>query len=157
VELIRRFTPEQYAGALEAWAFLGLEGKHPEFSSPFGDVFLQAEDGWWFLDVVAGKLTREWASTADLEAALNSADGQEQFLMSGLAAVAEQLGLTPAESQVLAFTVPPSLGGPVDPSNLEVSDMEVTVNVYGQIQEQTRDLPPGTQISGFTIGDGPAG
>ena len=153
VELIRRFTPEQYASALEEWAFLGLEGKQPSFSSPFGDVFLEASDGWWFLDVMSGTLTREWASAEDLQAALNSADGQDRYLMAGLARLAADQGFAPGENQILAFKIPPMLGGPMNSENLEVSDMVVTLDIQGQIYAQTRDLPPGTPISGFTIAD----
>jgi hypothetical protein len=151
MELIRRFTPEQYASALEAWEFLGLGGKQPAFSSAFGEVFLESADGWWFLDIMGGTLTREWATLAELEATLNTAEGQDRFLMAGLVQAAADLGLVPGETEVLAFRVPPMLGGPISPENLEVSDMEVTVDVHGQIHEQTRDLPPGTPITGFTI------
>lgn len=137
--------------ALDAWAFLDLGAKQPSFSSPFGDVFLESAVGWWFLDVVGGKLTREWQSGAELEAALNTPDGQDTYLMAGLASVADSIGLRPGADQVLSFVVPPVLGGAVHPDNLEVSDMVVTVDVYGQIHEQTRDLPDGTSIDGFTI------
>lgn len=152
MEIIRRFTSEQYAGALDAWEFLGLDGKQPTFSSPFGDVFLQSADGWWFLDILGGTLTREWASADELQAALNTPEGQDRFLMTGLAQVAADLALVPDDSQVLSFVVHPMLGGTLTAENLEVSDMVVSVNLFGQIHEQTRDLPPGTPVTGFTIG-----
>jgi hypothetical protein len=153
MELIRRFTREQYASALQEWAFLGLEGKQASFSSPFGDVFLEAADGWWFLDIMSGTLTREWASAAEMQAALNTVDGQDRYLMAGLVRAAADRGFAPGENQILAFKIPPMLGGPMTPDNLEVSDMVVTVDIHGQIHEQTRDLPPGTPIAGFTIAD----
>ena len=59
---LRRFPPALYADALESWTFLDLADKRPLFTSPFGDVFLQTESGFWFLDVIAGDLTRLWSS-----------------------------------------------------------------------------------------------
>jgi hypothetical protein len=42
MEAIRRFEGDTLRTALESWAWVGLEGKTPLFTSPFGDVFLQA-------------------------------------------------------------------------------------------------------------------
>ncbi|UTT63839.1 T6SS immunity protein Tdi1 domain-containing protein [Microcella humidisoli] len=148
---MRRFTGEQYARALESWAFLDLAGKKPSLSSPFGDIFFESEDGWWFLDIVGGNLTRDWSSGAELQAALNTRDGQDNYLMVELATAATGLNLHPGEDEILSFTVPPMLGGPLSADNVEVSDMVVSVNLYGQIHEQTRNLPPGTPIAGINI------
>lgn len=152
MELIRRFSTEQYGGALGAWGFLGLDGKVPSFSSAFGDVFFETRDGWWFLDILGGTLTREWDSAVDLQAALNTPEGQDRFLMVELVEAASGGGLEPSATEILAFTVPPMLGGALTPENVEVSDMVVTVDLYGQIHDQIRDLPPGTPITGFTLG-----
>jgi len=151
VELIRRFTEEQYTSALESWGFLDLEGKKPSFSSPFGDVFFDSEDGFWFLDVLGGKLTRNWHSGAKLQAALNTRDGQDNYLMVALATAANELNLHPGDHEILSFALPPMLGGPLTVDNVEVSDMVVSVNLYGQIHEQTRKLPPGTPIAGVSL------
>lgn len=150
MEIIRRFTSDQYAAALESWRFLGIDGMTPLFTSPFGDIFLEAPDGGvWFLDILGGTVKREWDSLGDLQAAVNSTELQDQFLMLGLAGAAASLGVVPGESQILSFVVPPMLGGVIDPTNLEVSDMVVTVNLFGQIHEQIKDLPPGTPIAGI--------
>lgn len=151
MELIRRFTESQYASALESWAYLGLEGKQPSFSSAFGDVFFESADGWWFLDIVGGKLSRDWPSGAELQAALNKREGQDNYLMVELATAAAGRGLRPGGDHILSFVVPPMLGGPLTADNTEVSDMVVAVNLYGQIHHQIRDLPPGTPIAGIGI------
>src|SRR5206468_3529367 len=52
VELIKRFTSDQYEQALESWQWLDLAGKTPMFTSLFGDVFFSSGDGCWFLDSV---------------------------------------------------------------------------------------------------------
>jgi hypothetical protein len=76
VQLTRTFTPEQYAMATESWAWLGLAGKTPLFTSAFGDVFFKAADGFWWLDTVEGTLSRPWRTADELRAALNSAERQ---------------------------------------------------------------------------------
>lgn len=57
VELLRSFTPEQYAEGLSDWAWLGLDDLAPVAATSFGDVFLQGRGGLWFLDTVEGALT----------------------------------------------------------------------------------------------------
>ncbi|WP_433650977.1 hypothetical protein ACQP2C_32125 [Micromonospora zamorensis] len=45
MELTKQFSEQQYARALESWAWLDLAGKAPRFTSLFGDVFLESADG----------------------------------------------------------------------------------------------------------------
>lgn len=151
VEPIRRFPIDVYAAALESWSFLDLAGKQPLFTSPFGDVFLQSADGFWFLDVVGGELNHRWATEQDFSECLNSRAGQDEYLMIGLATAAEEAGLKPSASEVYDFTIPPVLGGVTELSNVARSDFVVALNLTGQIHSQVRDLPPGTPISGVSL------
>jgi hypothetical protein len=151
MELIRSFSDEQYAGALESWTFLDLDGKVPVFTSPFGDVFFEAADGFWYLDSLEGTLERPWATAEELQAGLNTEDGQDQYLLAGLAIGAANQGVVPSADQVYSFEVPPQLGGEITLDNVEVLDFVVSLNILGQIHSQIRDLPPGTPISGITI------
>jgi hypothetical protein len=106
MEPIRRFSFEDYAAALESWSFLELSGKRPLFTSPFGDVFLQSDDGFWFLDLVAGELSRRWETERDLSSSLNSRHGQDEYLMIELASQAESSAFTPAALRFTAFESP---------------------------------------------------
>ena len=153
MELTRTFTDEQYEGALESWTFLELDGKVPVFTSPFGDVCFQAADGFWWLDTLEGTLERPWASADELRESLNTEDGQDQYLLAGLAFGAANQGVVPGPDQVYSFRVPPQLGGEITLDNVEVLDFVVSLNILGQIVAQIRDLPPGTPISGITISD----
>ncbi|MDF2091025.1 hypothetical protein P0Y31_01595 [Knoellia sp. 3-2P3] len=156
MEAIRRFDGDTLRTALESWAWVGLEGKTPLFTSPFGDVFLQGSDGVWFLDRLEGALTREWASTEELQGVLNTPEGQDRYLLLGLAVAAHETGLVPGPTELYEFRLPPVLGAPVDVSNIQVMDMTVALHLSGQLHEQVKDLPPGTEISGFTYdGDTP--
>ena len=151
MEVIRRFSDDEYAQALKSWAWLGLGQLTPQFTSPFGDVFLESQSGWWFLDTMDGSLSEPWASQAELQAALNTSDGQHRYLLLPLAVEAEAAGLTPGGTEILSLTVPAVLGGELSVSNISVTEFVVSVNVAGQIHDQVRKLPPGTAISGVTI------
>jgi hypothetical protein len=136
--LTRTFTPDQYAHALESWQWLDVAGKQPVFATPFGDVVFQAADGFWWLDALGGELSRPWASAEAMQAELNTAEGQERYLLAGLAFAAERRGLVPDEDQVYGFLQPPALGGPVEAENVELVDFVVALNIAGQIHEQIR-------------------
>ena len=154
MELIRRFPADVVASALQDWGWLAdLSDKTPLVTSAFGDVFLQAPNGVWFLDTLEGKLTREWADVHELQEQLNTPGGQDRFLMAGVADDAYSAGLRPGDAQVLSFKVLPVLGGAIDVANLEIADLDVALSLTGQIHRQVKDLPPGTPISNVSIGE----
>ncbi|WP_146132852.1 T6SS immunity protein Tdi1 domain-containing protein [Knoellia remsis] len=154
MELIRRFPEQMLRSALADWAWVGdLDGGTPIATSAFGDVFLQRDDGVWYLDLVEGTFTRQWDSPEELQSALNTPEGQDRFLLAGLVSAAAERGLEPGPSEVLSFTVLPALGGALDVSNLEVADLDVALSMAGQLQRQVKDLPEGTAITGVSIGD----
>jgi hypothetical protein len=145
-QLYKTFTPQQYAEGLESWQWLDIAGKTPVFTSPFGSVFFESPHGVWFLDVVDGTLTHAWAGRAEAEAALATADVQQQYLMAGLAWAAHQQGMTLGPSQVYDLSHPPALGGSLTPDNLEPTDFVVSLNIAGQLHHQIKDLPPGAEV-----------
>ncbi len=151
VDLIRNFSRDEFSGALETWDWIEIGDRSPVFASPFGDVFFRAADGLWWLDTIEATLTRPWATAEELKAALNTAEGQDRYLLAGLAASAERQGIVPAARQVYGFKIAPVLGGQVAVSNVEVIDFVVSINILGQLHKQVRNLPPGTPITGVTI------
>lgn len=152
MELIRRFDDETFARGLADWQWLlGNRPLRPLAASLFGDVFLQGEDGIWFLDSLEGTLTLHWPDGQALQSVLNTEDGQDQFLLAGLAIGAHQRGIVPGPEQVFMFNTPPALGGEISADNVHAMDFVVAASISGQMAAQIKDLPPGTQISGFTI------
>lgn len=148
----KTFSDEQYAQALDSWSWLGLDGRKPLFASLFGDVFLAGRDGCWYLDTIEGTLTQPWASADELELELSTEQGQDRYLLGGLAAAAAARGLALDADQVYSFMPPPVLGGGVTIESVTVESFVMAVNIAGQIHEQVRDLPPGTQVTGVTLG-----
>lgn len=151
MEAVRRFSPKQYSDGLESWSFLKLKRKIPLFASPFGDVFLKARDGIWFLDTVGGSLKLICKSEADLQSLLNTEAGQGEYLMLELALAAEEAGVEVRGNEVYDFSVPPALGAPLNVGNISATDFVVKLNIAGQIHGQLRKMAPGTNISGVSI------
>ena len=151
MEPIKRFSPEQYEQALGSWSWLDLAGKTPQFASLFGDLFLESPEGWWYLDTIGGDLKQVWETGAEVQAALNTPEGQDTYLLLGLATEAERRGVSLAENEVYSLTPPPVLGGELDAANVSALDFVVAVDLAGQIHDQVRNLPPGTPISGINI------
>ncbi len=151
MQLTKTFHPDQFADALESWAWIGVEGKVPLMTSLFGHVFLQDGAGCWYLNVISGSLEQCWADVAELQTVLDSEAGQDEFLLGGLALAADRHGVQLDDHQVYDFTPPPALGGPFDVANISAADFVVTVNVLGQIHDQVRALRPGTKISRVTM------
>lgn len=149
---LRRFSPDVYARALEDWSWLiGDRTFEPVAASPFGDLFLRADDGVWFLDMLEGSLTLRWPDLASLQTELATLEGQDEFLMAGLAIAADAAGVTATASEVLMFKISPVIGGAIAVDNIETMSFVVASSISGQLHRQVKDLPPGTSISGITI------
>lgn len=156
MDLIRQFSPDLVGAALQDWIWLaGLGELSPLAVSAFGDVFLYGPDGVWFLDTIEGTLTREWDHPAALQDAINTPEGQDRYLLGGLVFAAHEAGIEPGANQVLSFKIPPILGGKCEVDNIEASDLVVALSLGGQIHQQVKALPPGTEISGFTLEERP--
>lgn len=154
MDLIRHFDVDTFARGLADWAWLLAERQiRPIAASLFGDVFFQADDGVWFLDSLEGTLTLQWATAQELQAALNTPEGQDQYLLGGIVQAAAAKGVVPGPDQVLIFSVHPALGGPISAENVETMDYVVASSICGQLRQQLKDLPPGTKITGISFGE----
>jgi hypothetical protein len=149
--LTKTFTPEVYARALESWSWIGVENKVPVLTSLFGDVFLQDAQGYWFLDSLEGTLTMVATTRDEMQTKLDTAEGQDNFLLGGLAMSAERLDILLKPDEVYDFKIPPVLGGKIGIDNIVTMDFVVSLNIAGQLHDQIRNLPPGTKIKGIQV------
>jgi hypothetical protein len=139
VLLTKTFAADEYARALTSWQWLGVQGKTPVLSSLFGDTFMQDADGYWFLDTLEGTLELTWSTRDELQADLDSEEGQDKYLMGAFAMNRTDAGMTLGPSDVYAFQVPPRLGGPIDLSNVTVMPFVVIMHILGQVHEQVNE------------------
>ncbi len=151
MQLTKTFSGEDYRRALHGWTWLPLRGKEQVFTSLFGDVFLEAADGWWRLDTLGGDLTRCGASGAEVMAALDTTEGEDRYLHAAFARDAARRGVTPAEKEVYAFAPPPALSGSFDGANIVTLPYVVAHTVAGQLHQQVRNMPPGARADRILI------
>lgn len=142
VDLTKTFAADQYSRGLRSWRWIGLGRKVPLFTSLFGDICFEAEDGYWWLDTVDGTLTKQWETAEELNAELDTPEGQERYLFGGLVLDAELRGLVPGPDQVLGFTVAPSIGGGFGVDNVEVIDFVTRLHMSGQLHDWLRATTP---------------
>jgi hypothetical protein len=142
MELMRQFSADTYA-RLADWDFLDLTGKTPMFTSPFGDIFFQASDGVWMLDLLEGSLKRVWVDVDECRVALRTEDAQDEFLSAGLALSAERAGIVPTVHEVYDYVIAPILGGPITAANIELRNFGLKLSIMGQIFGQVRHASPG--------------
>ena len=117
----------------------------------FGDVFMVLDDdSVHMLDIGSGLLSRI-ASNRDEFADLMDQDGNaDDWLMIPLVDELVASGLFLSEDQCYSYRVAPVLGGSYSLDNFEVTDLSVHYAIFGQINEQIKDIPDGTSIE-FSI------
>ena len=132
---------------LDAWKWLPLSGLSVLAVSAFGEVFLRNADGEIFqIDTIEGALSKRANSLADLTRALDAAETRDEILLAGLVMAARQMGLNLSDGECYDFKIAPVLGGPMDLDHVETTSFAVKLNLAGQIHEQVKDLPQGTEI-----------
>ncbi|OUR86890.1 hypothetical protein A9Q81_27570 [Gammaproteobacteria bacterium 42_54_T18] len=146
-------SKEEINDGLEAWGWLDFSGKEPFAVTAFGDVFFDANDGVYFLDKVSGELEPVCDTKKQLEEILNSADGQDHFLMSELVLLAREHGLILGYGECYEFKILPMLNGEMVFDNLQKMDFKVSLHIAGQIIGQVKDFPEGTQIEEVKLGN----
>ena len=126
--------------------------KSPILMSLFGDLVYQGIDNKiYFLDVISAKKHKFADSLSELQSKLNDPNIRQQILLSSLVSDLANKNVVPNDSELYSFKVPPHLGGAMKVDNIETTDRSVALSMLGQIWEQTKDMAPGTKVSGFGI------
>jgi hypothetical protein len=86
-----------------------------------------------------------------LEAILATEDGENQYLLAGFVERAHREGMALKPDQCYHFKLNPVVGGKLEYGNIEPRNFVLAVNMAGQLHEQTRNMPDGAQIAGFTV------
>ena len=142
-----RPTADRLRSALASWQWTGLTDKKPIMVTSFADVFLRSRDGVWFLDTMAGTLTRVCATRRHLEKLLTTTEGKEQFLRASLIEHAVQEGRKLDEGQCYDFRKQPINGGNYDSGNIEQLNFVVSLHSRGQMHQQRQHHAPGRPLA----------
>lgn len=134
-----------YSRLLQDWRWLLHGSFRVVVGSKFGDWFVERPGGEVeMLDMRKGEICQVAASRSEFYDLIRTRQKQKEWLLSDLVVRLKEKGVVPGPGQCYAFSVPPSLGGSIDPEGVEVMELEPWVSFCGQIQEQIHNLPPET-------------
>jgi len=135
---------------LSEWRWLLNDSFHLILISSLGDMFLtDAEGHVHWLDAGAGRLTQIASSVDEFQQLRQQPAKAEEWFVPQLVGDIMQSGLCLASAQCFGYKLPPVLGGQMQPSNFEPTNLSVHFSILGQINRQAKDLPAGTPITGF--------
>jgi len=138
---------------LEDWSWLIGLTRLPILVTAAGDAFVQdADDGTvHFLDVGAGQIHPVAGSSEEFRTLVADKEFVVNHLAVQMVGALMQAGMRLGQGQIYSFKVPPVLGGQYALDNVEMTDIAVHFSIGGQICWQSRDLPEGAPVDGFTI------
>ena len=137
---------------LSEWRWLVGDAFHLFMVSSCGDMFLSDQQGnvFW-LDSGTGQLQQIADSTAEFDTLRQQRQNADQWFMPYLVGDLMAGGLMLGPGKCYSYKIPPILGGQIEPSNFEPTDLSVHFGLLGQIHRQVKDLPPGTKVSDIKI------
>jgi hypothetical protein len=151
-QLLIRTTNIDCQRLLSDWQWLLHKDFHPVAMSAFGDWFLMDHEGSvHFLDLVCGQLTKVADSGDEFKRAMSLPEKLDEWFMAELVQALLDQGIVLGQDQCYGYKIPPILGGKLEVSNIEVTDIAVHQGLLSQIHEQTRILPEGTRINKVLI------
>ncbi|AKF06195.1 hypothetical protein [Sandaracinus amylolyticus] len=137
---------------LKDWRWLVGPSREVWRVTTWGDAMLRDRDGSIdLLDLSEGVLLRIGGSEADVERALERVEVQDEWLRASLVDRQARLGMRPGVDECLAYRVPPIFGAGFGPENVEVRPIVPHFAFTGQLMQQVKALPAGTQIARLTV------
>ena len=134
--------------ALESWRWLVPNDVTFVALTVLGDLFLREHDGSvWLLDTIEGKYYAVAESIELWQELLHDHERVEAWLMPQFVEALYAAGLVLKAGECFSATIPAILGGKFTPENWQPTSWRVHFWSPGQIHEQVKDLPPGTQIT----------
>jgi hypothetical protein len=116
--------------------------------SNFGDLFLESEEGsiYWLL-TDGGELKKIANDRNEFEKLLNKEEYIDNWFLPALVEKLLSVGMELEENEVYGLKKMAVLGGVYDIDNFLPTDMSVHFAFTGQICEQIKDLPDGTNVN----------
>jgi len=146
----------QWAELMADWSFVVPEDFTVWFANRFGNVFMVYPDGSVHLLIIDdGTLLCLAEGREQFALAIDRGNNASEWLMMPLIDACVAAGLTLTPGRCYGFKQLPVLGGTFETDNIEVIDVAVYFSLAAQINEQIRDMPPGTKVR-FKIGPEPA-
>ena len=138
---------------LSDWHWLVGKHERPLVISATGDVFSQntRTGKVSLLDSSRGTATKVADSGESFRCALRDQDFVNNHFQVRLIGQARHAGLKLQPAQLYSFVHPPLLGGAYSVQNLEVTDIDVHLSVFGQLASNVRHLAEGALVAGVEM------
>jgi len=137
---------------LQDWRWLLGDSMRLLLVSAIGDMFLADSTGQVFwLDTGAGQLQKIAAGIDQFQQLRQQRENVDQWFIPQLVVDLITNGIRLGPGQCYSYKKPPILGGEIELSNFEPTDLSVHFSILGQIHRQVKDLPPGTKIKDIKI------
>ncbi|HXS67646.1 MAG TPA: T6SS immunity protein Tdi1 domain-containing protein [Candidatus Polarisedimenticolia bacterium] len=152
-ELTVNFQKHGANDLLQDWRWLLGDSMQLLLVSAIGDMFLADAAGQVFwLDAGMGKLEKIAANVDEFQQLRQQRQNVDQWFIPLLIGDLIASGKRLSPGQCYGYKKPPILGGEIELSNFEPTDLSVHFSILGQIHRQVKDLPPGTKITKINFG-----
>lgn len=116
--------------------------------SKIGDLFLkQSNQKILWLNTGTGKLMEVAKDIHEFKERLEQPQYLNHLFIPELLKELVAAGITIGPDECYSYKRAPILGGEIEPSNFEATNLYVHFSMLGQIHFQIKDLPPGTPIN----------
>jgi hypothetical protein len=129
------------------WEWLVNEQKNVLLVTLFGDLFfIGSSDEVNWLDTGTGSLTRIAENVKHFEDLLEDKENFNDWFMVNFYLDLQKNHQKLKDNEVYSYKKLPILGGDYTTDNIEATDISVHFSVTGQICQQIKDLPDGTEV-----------
>lgn len=146
-DLTINFTHIDINRLIESWYWLIGNDKKPILISSIGDLFLEDQNGIYWLNVGEGIIEKVAENETEFKTKLNDNEIVNEWFLLELVAELKRTGLLLTEKKLYGYKTLPILGGEYTPENFELIDVEVHFELSGEIHKQIKDLPDGTKVN----------
>lgn len=154
-DLTVKFDENASNKLIRDWTWLTGTDKTPIMVSSIGDLFLKdTADRVFWLNTGDGTLTRVAEGIVMFQEKLQDQNIVNDWFLVDLIDALKAEGKKLKSGQVYSYKKLIVLGGDYSTDNFEPTDIEVHFSFTGQIHQQVKDLPAGTNVNSikFTLG-----
>ncbi len=136
---------------LSEWGWLLRDAYEIVLISSLGDMFLEdARGNIHWLEAGAGRLSQIAGSFEEFQKLRQQSVHAQAWFRPQLVGDLMENGLRLCPGQCFGYKLPPALGGIMEPSNFEPTDLILHFSILGQMNRRAKELPEGTPIKSFT-------
>ena len=146
-ELTVALDTHSHDDLLSEWRWQIKDGFQISLISSLGDLFLSDSAGHvHWLDSGAGRLNEVAAGLDEFQQLRQQQSYVAEWFFPRLVGAILQRGVRLAFGQCFSYKLPPILGGQMQPTNFEATDLCVHLSILGQINRRAKDFPEETPI-----------